>query len=150
MMFDKCVLSNSGQWLAYSEIYIQIPFEMTFQSSAHVTSSNTYVQGFVMGLIIGYYQLVDSIQVDYNNQNIISLQPFTNLFVNNKLLSYMIVDYLKKLDSSIGFNPDSAVAASYASASSASSDGKSNNVVNSATDLSYASQMKPYSAGLLK
>jgi hypothetical protein len=39
ILFDTSVLSNSGQWLAYSESYIQIPFFMTFQSSTDVSAA---------------------------------------------------------------------------------------------------------------
>ena len=55
ILFDTSVLSNSGQWLAYSEAYIQIPFVMTFQSSTDVSAANAYVQGFGMELKNGFY-----------------------------------------------------------------------------------------------
>ena len=150
ILFDTSVLSNSGQWLAYSEAYIQIPFVMTFQSSTDVSAANAYVQGFAMGLKNGYYQLIDSIQVDYNNKNIIGLQPFTNFFVNYKVMSSFSADDLKKWGPTIGFNPDSAGSGSYAAAANANGDGSSNNVVNPASALTYASQIDPYNAGLLK
>jgi hypothetical protein len=98
----------------------------------------------------GYYQLIDSIQVDHNNRNIIALQPFTNFFTNYKILSSMSADDLKKCGPSIGFNPDSAGSAAYAAAANANGDGTSNNVVNPAEALTYASQIDPYNAGLLK
>lgn len=122
ILFDTSVLSSSGQWLAYSEAYIQISFDLTFQSSTDVTAANTYIQGFTMGLKNGYYQLIDSIQVDYNNKNIIALQPFTNFFVNYKLMSSLSADDLKKQGSSIGFIPDSAGSAAYAAAANANDD----------------------------
>ena len=139
ILFDTSVLSNSGQWLAYSEAYIQIPFVMTFQSSTDVSAANSYVQGFAMGLKNGYFQLIDSIQVDYNNKNIIALQPFTNFYTNYKILSSMSADDLKKWGPSIGFNPDAAGSSSYAAAANANGDGTSNNVVNPAAAPTYSS-----------
>jgi hypothetical protein len=62
----------------------------------------------------------------------------------------MSADDLKKWGPSIGFNPDAAGSSSYAAAANANGDGTSNNVVNPAAALTYASQIDPYNAGLLK
>ncbi len=50
----------------------------------------------------------------------------------------------------IGFNTDLAGSASYATASNANDDGASNNVVNPAAILIYASKIDPYNTGLLR
>ena len=68
--FDTSILANSGKWLSYSEAYIQIPFHITAQSSLDAT---THIPtGFALGLKNGYHQIIDSIQVDYNNTNVIN------------------------------------------------------------------------------
>ena len=50
----------------------------------------------------------------------------------------------------IGFNTDLAGSASYATASNENGDGASNNVVNPAATLTYASKIDPYNTGLLR
>jgi hypothetical protein len=65
-------------------------------------------------------------------------------------MSSLRADDLKKWGPSIGFNPDSAGSISYTAGTAAGGDGTSNNVVNPAAGLTYASQIDPYNAGLLK
>ncbi len=149
ILFDTSIVSNSGQWCDWSSAYIQVPFVCTFQSSTDVSAAAAYVQGLAMGLKNGYYQIVDSIQVDYNNTNVVQLQPFTNFYVNYKLMSTMSADDLKKWGPSIGFSPDTATTSSFANAANANGDGHSNNVVNPAAGLTYASQIGARNEGLL-
>jgi hypothetical protein len=133
IQFDTSTLANSGQWLAYSEAVLEIPFTITYQSSADLTGgAASYVKSFMAGLKNGYYQIIDSIQVDYNNSNVVQLQPFTNFFVQYKLMSSMGVSDLKKWGSTLNFAPDD-IAASYATAAAANGDGVSNNVITNPT-----------------
>lgn len=80
------------------------------------SAANDYVQEFSMGLKNGYYQLIDCFKFDYNNKNIIRLQPFTNFCVNYKIMSSYSAGYLKKWGPTIGFNADSAGSSSYVAA----------------------------------
>lgn len=150
ILFDTSTLANSGQWLGYSEAYIQIPFVIAFQSSTDITAANAYVQGLALGLKNGYHHLVHQIQVEYNNSNVVQLQPFTNFFVNYKLMSSFSADDLKKWGPTLNFFPDNAGTYSFANAANANGDGHSNNVINPAAGLTYASQIEPSNQGLLK
>lgn len=134
IQFDTSTLANSGQWLAYSEAVLEIPFTITYQSSANLAGgADSYVKSFMAGLKNGYYQIIDSIQVDYNNSNVVQLQPFTNFFVQYKLMSSMGPSDLKKWGSTLNFAPDD-IAASYATAAANNGDGVSNNVITNPTD----------------
>lgn len=126
ILFDTSTLANSGQRLAYSEATMEVPFVLSMQGGADI-SANGVVNSFVLGLKNGYYQLVDSIQVDYNNTNVVQLQPFTNFYVNYKVMTSMSADDVKKWGPSIGVYPDSAGSYTFSAAAAAGGDGYSNN-----------------------
>lgn len=129
IQIDTSVLANSGKWLAYSEAYLEIPFMVSMKSSSNIGGDATYTNGFMVGLKNGYYQLIDSIQVDYNNTNVVQLQPYTNFYVNYKLLSTLSKDSVNKWGDAIGFCPDSAGSFRWSAGASADGDGISNNRV---------------------
>lgn len=129
--FDTSSLSNSGLYLAYSEAYLEIPFVVSFRSSIDITAqmqaANAKVAAYVAGLKNGYHNLIDSIQVDYQNTNVVQQMSFTNFFVNYKLMSTMSPSDVAKWGSTIGFAPDSAGSCTYAAAASANGLGFANN-----------------------
>lgn len=132
IQFDTSSLSNSGQWLAYSEAYIQIPYVVSMQSRqvaggavAPVDISATYT-AFSLGLKSGYYNIIDSISVELNNSNVVQKQDFLNFYVNYKCLTSFSNDDLFKWGPTIGFWPDTSGAAAYSGAASGSGDGYSN------------------------
>ena len=118
IQIDTSTLSNSGRWMAFSEGYLEIPFQITLQSSTNI-SANDLLSAFTLGLKNGYHQLIDSIQVDYRGKNVVQLQPFTNFYVGYKLMSSLSADDLKKWGSTIGFEPDTATSFSYSAGASA-------------------------------
>lgn len=124
IQFDTSVLANSMQYLAYSEGYLEIPFCVSLQGT---TDKTGLTSAFFMGLKNGYYQLIDSIQVDYNNTNVVQQQPFTNFYVNYKLMTSMSSDDVQKWGPTIGFYPDSAGSHRFSNAAAAGGDGYSNN-----------------------
>jgi hypothetical protein len=152
VQFDTSTLANSGKWLSFSEGYLQVPFIMTFRSSADLThgDANDYVNGFMLGLKNGTHHLIDSIQVDYNNTNIVQLQPFTNFHIGYKLMSSFSRDDLIKYGSSLLFSPDNAGSSSYSAGASANGDGTSNNVVNPIQAITYGTQLENTNTGFLK
>lgn len=137
IQFDTSTLANSGQWLAYSEAVLEIPFTITYQGSENITDPG--VSSFGAALKNGYYQIIDSIQIDYNNTNVVQQQPFTNFFVQYKLMSSMGPSDLKKWGSILNFAPDSSGSASYSEAKSVNGDGVSNNIItNNTANNAYA------------
>ena len=130
IQFDTSVLSNSGMWLGYSEAYLEIPLVCTFSFAANAADEANVAaatNAFLVGLKNGSHQLIDSIQVDYNNTNVIQQQPFTNFYVSYKLMTSFSQDDVKKYGPAISFNPDTASSFSFAAAANASGDGYSNN-----------------------
>lgn len=127
IQLDTSVLSNSGKWLDYSAGTLEIPFIMTMKSDTDITGA-TLTSGWLMGLKNGHHQLVDSIQVDYNNTNVVQLQPFTNAYVSYKMMTGWSQDQLTKWGAQCGFQPDTAGASMFSAGASANGNGSSNNV----------------------
>ncbi len=84
IVFDSTSLANSGQWLDYSGATLQIPLVISMRSSIDIT---TTANAYIAGLKAGTQHLIDSIQVDYNNSNVVQLQSFTNFHVGYKVLT---------------------------------------------------------------
>lgn len=124
-VFDTSSLSNSGEWIDYSQGIIEIPYTMSLQSSVDISGSGL-TNAFQMGLKNGYYQIIDSIQVDFNNSNVQQLTPFTNFYVNYKVLSTWSQDTLNKDSSTYGVYPDSAGSYTYTKAPNANGEGLAN------------------------
>lgn len=128
IIFDSSQISNSGHWIAWSEAYIEIPFVMSLKSSVDVTAATR--NAFQLGLKNGYYQIIDSMQVDYNNSNIIQQQTFLNMYVNYKVLSTWSSNDLLKYGAICGVNPDSPGSYSFIASTGANGDGYANNTNN--------------------
>jgi len=108
IIFDTSSLSNSGRWLAWDEATLQIPFVVSFTSTAGNIAADAVSRraAFINGLKNGYYQIIDSIQVDYNNTNVCQQTNNINQFVNFKLLTTMSASDVDKWGPTIGFRPD--------------------------------------------
>jgi hypothetical protein len=122
--FDTTVLSNSGRYLDYSDATIEVPITLSMQSTTDVTAN---VNAYMLGLKSGYHQLIDSIQVDYQNKNVVQQQSFTNFYVSYKIHSEWSSDDLQKYGDLTGVWPDSAASFVRAAAANARGDGISNN-----------------------
>ena len=127
IQFDCSSLANNSRWLNYKEGLLEIPFMINFKSSISAVASEDYVSAFVAGLKNGYYQIIDSMQVDLNNQNIVQLQNNLNVLVNYKVMTSFSQDDLNKLGPALGICPDSSDSYLFSAGASSYGDGYSNN-----------------------
>jgi hypothetical protein len=105
IVFDSSSLTNSGRWVNWSEGYIQVPFAISCISTADCTA---VINQFSFGLKSGFWSLIDSIQVDCNNSNVVSLQPLSNMHCHFKALTSWSQNDLAKYGQTCGFTKDSA------------------------------------------
>jgi hypothetical protein len=135
IVLDTTPLSNSGSYLNWSEGFILIPLhlQMDFAKSAGNVVPGDAVD-YVAALKSGYWNIIHSMTVEYNNSNVISQTPFTNVFSNFKNITSWSNDDLKNWSDVTGFFPDSsrswaylAVAPANTSALAGSGSGLSNN-----------------------
>ncbi len=125
---DTSIIGNSLKWASYREAYLEIPYIITLKSSADIDAAGI-VNSFVVGLKNGNHQVLDSIQVIFNNNTVVQSTPFTNIYVGYKLMSTFSADDVYKNGPTIGFCPDTAGSFTYSAGASVYGEGLANNVV---------------------
>lgn len=124
IQIDTSILANSGKWLDYQNAYLEVPFVISMKSDAKVP---TLPNAWSLALKNGSFNIIDSIQVDWNNKNVIQLQNNLNAFCSWKLMSTWSKDDCKKFGPSIMFSPDTGESAVFASGAAAGGEGTRNN-----------------------
>jgi hypothetical protein len=129
VLIDSSSLSNSGRWCAYSDSYMEVPLVAALYPSATVTNFITANKNFNFsaGLKNGTIQLLHSLSVELNNANVVQLTPYTNFYLNYKLLTTLSQDDLHKMGHTICFWPDTSDSFSFSLAASADGLGSCNN-----------------------
>lgn len=160
IQLDTASLSNCGQFASYKDGWLAIPLviRMTAQpggNAAGVAGIQAASQAFAVGLKSGFWNLVHSISVEYNNTSVIQLTNLSNLYWTFKVLTTWDQNTLQKYGALYGFAPDGALSASYqvGSAASVSGHGSLNNNITSAVTAttSYANALaSQFNSGLVQ
>jgi hypothetical protein len=132
IQFDTSSISNSGKWASFSEAYFIIPYSIKMTSGATNISGANVVSPFMCTLKNGFWQIIDSMQVDLNGVNIVQQTNFLNAHATFKALSTWSVNDQMKYGPSCGFFKDSATSVAYsvaAAPATVNGDGVSNNRV---------------------
>lgn len=126
VQLDTSSLSNSGKYASYSEAYFEVPLVLRLTmgtGAAGVAGFTGLAAAFSAGLKNGYYQLIHSLSVEYNNTSVVQLTPYTNFYVNYKLMTSLSEEDILKFGDSIGFNPDGSLSVDFGSQAAADPDG---------------------------
>jgi len=118
IQLDTSALSNSGKYASYNEAYFNIPIVMRLTATnaeAQTDAFKTVPASFALGLKSGYFNLIHSISVEYNNTSVVQLTPYSNFYMNFKMLTSMSRDSLGKYSALLGFYPDTALTFNYGS-----------------------------------
>ena len=125
IQIDSSSWASSSRWFAWSEGYLEIPFYITLKNANNMTGT---ANAFMAGIKNGYYQIIDSVQVDMSNTNVVQLTNYANFHVNYRVMTSWSSDDLKKHGAITGVCPDSAGSFVYADhVAAAGGDGFSNN-----------------------
>lgn len=110
IQLDTSSLSNSGLYASYSESYLEIPIVLSLtDSTAGATfTANRSLLAFSAGLKAGYWHLLHSFSVEYNNTSVVQLTPFSNMYIHYKMMTSMSNEDVEKCGTGIGFWKDSA------------------------------------------
>jgi len=111
IQLDTSSLSNSGKYASYSEGYFEIPLVLTLTSlgdaaGANIQNLNSANYAFAAGLKAGYWHLLHSFSVEYNNTSVVQLTPFSNMYIHYKMMTSMSGEDVEKFGSGLGFYPD--------------------------------------------
>jgi len=124
IVFDLSPWSNNQKMIDYANSYIQIPYVIRVNSA---TALGAGVNPFSVGLKNGYFQLIDSIQVSLNGQNVVEQQSFTNFHTCFKALTSFSADDQAKWGSSLGFYKDNVGGIEFSATKLIDGDGFINN-----------------------
>jgi len=130
IVLDSTPLSNAGGWINWSEGYIVMPLVVQLTSANQANTAlavgSSYAD-WVWAFKSGFWHLINSMNVEFNNQNIIQQTPLTNVFRSFKANTSFSQDDLLNEGSSLGFHPDTAGSWSYKTTPSADGQGICNN-----------------------
>jgi hypothetical protein len=123
VVLDSTSLSNSGGYLGWSEGFILMPIvvQLSVADSADTAllPANTNIADYSWAFKSGFWQMIDSMTVEFNNQNVIQTTPFTNVFRSFKANTTFSCDDIKNHGASTGFYPDNAGSWAYSATSTA-------------------------------
>jgi hypothetical protein len=106
IVIDTTSLSNCGSYINWSEAFLAIPLVLQAEGDATITDSLGL--DYMMGLKSGYWQILHSMSVEFNNGSIIQQTPFLNVFCSFKNLTSWSNDDIKNWGAVCGFVPDSS------------------------------------------
>jgi len=114
VVIDSTPLSNAGGWINWSEGFIVMPLLVELTSTVPASlPANSPAPDWSWAFKNGYWQMINSMTVEFNNQNIVQQTPFLNVFRSFKCLTSWSKDDLENHGASCGFYPDSADSWSY-------------------------------------
>lgn len=109
VVLDTTALSNCGNYLNWNEAFLAIPLILQAESTAITGTGNTALSlDYMMGLKNGFWQIIHSMAVEFNNGSIIQTTPFLNVFTSFKNLTSWSLDDVDIYGSVTGFYPDTA------------------------------------------
>jgi len=117
-LIDTTPLSNAGGWLNWSEAFMVMPLvvQLTADTPANLPFGGGQASSYAnysWAFKSGFWQMIHSMTVEFNNQNIVQQTPFLNVFRSFKANTSFSQDDLKNEGASLGFYPDSPDSWSY-------------------------------------
>jgi len=107
VIIDTTPLANAGAYVDWQEAYIVMPLVVQLSSA---TSPNlpvgTQQADWAWGLKNGFWHMLNSMTVEFNNQNVVQQTPFLNVFRSFKAQTSFSKDDVENHGSSIGFSMD--------------------------------------------
>jgi hypothetical protein len=108
IVIDTTSLSNCGQYLNWMESFLTIPLVLQLQSSAGGSLPTATPADFMVGLKSGYWNIIHSLIVEYNNSNVVQQVPYLNVFNSFKANTSWSDGDVENWGSLTGYYPDSA------------------------------------------
>lgn len=108
VVIDSTPLSNAGAWINWSEGFIVMPLLVELTSPAASLPADSSISDYSWAFKNGFWNMINSMTIEFNNQNIVQQTPFLNVFRSFKCLTSWSKDDLETHGPSCGFCPDSA------------------------------------------
>jgi hypothetical protein len=110
VVIDSTPLSNAGGYISWQEGFIVMPLtvQLTAPPGADYLPANSSIADYSWGFKSGFWNIINSMTVEFNNQNIIQQTPFLNVFTSFKANTSFSLDDLLNVAPTTGFYPDTA------------------------------------------
>lgn len=108
VVIDTTPLANSGGYVDWQEGYIVMPLVLEYTLSAGDGGGANKIVSTDATLKSGFWHMINSMQVEYNNQTAVQQTPFINVHRGFKAITSFSQDDLKTHGPTTGFYPDSA------------------------------------------
>jgi hypothetical protein len=112
IVIDSTPLSNAGGYISWQEGFIVMPLIVQLTCPNAVANqnlpANTSIADYAWAFKSGFWHLINSMTVEFNNQNIIQQTPFLNVFTSFKANTSFSLDDLNNVGPTTGFYPDTA------------------------------------------
>ena len=121
VVIDSTPLANSGGWINWAEGYIAMPLVVELKADAGntvVMAANSNDADHAWAFKAGFWHMINSMTLEFNNQNVVQQTPFTNVFRSFKAHTAWSEDDLKNEGATTGYYTDNAGSWSFAPNSS--------------------------------
>ena len=124
VVIDSTPLSNAGGYVNWSEGYILMPLVVEATATAGLDDANAHK---LMGFENGYWNMINSMSVEFNNQTIVQKTPFLNVFRSFKAHTSFSESDVINHGNELGYALDTASSWGYSTANNLSGRGIFNN-----------------------
>jgi len=109
VVIDSTPLSNAGGWINWQEAYILMPLvvQLTSTTAANLPLGEPLAD-YSWAFKNGFWNMINSMTVEFNNQNVVQQTPFLNVFRSFKTHTSWSLDDLLNEGPSAGYYPDNA------------------------------------------
>lgn len=112
VVIDSTPLANSGGWINWAEGYILMPLVVQLKSNTPanlpIAGANKFRADHSWAFKAGFWHMINSMTLEFNNQNCVQQTPFLNVFRSFKAHTSFSQDDLYNHGSTIGYYPDNA------------------------------------------
>ena len=107
VIIDTTPLANSGAYVNWSEAYMVMPLVVQLSSATTANlPAGTQLADWSWGFKNGFWHMINSMTVEFNNQNVVQQTPFLNIFRSFKAQTTFSKDDVDNHGASIGFSMD--------------------------------------------
>jgi len=119
IVIDSTPLANAGGYISWQEGFILMPLLVQLTSATAGNLPNnppvfTTKGNFSWAFKSGFWNMINSMTVEFNNQNVIQQTPFLNVFRSFKANTSFSLDDLLNVGPTTGFYPDNPASWGYA------------------------------------
>lgn len=108
VVVDSTPLANAGGYINWQEAYFLVPLvvQLSSATAGSLPTGSPTLGTYSWALKNSFMQIINSMTVEFNNQNIIQQTPLTNVFRTFKLMTSYSLNDLVNNGTNYGFYPD--------------------------------------------